>query len=421
MELICTNAAGEEVCALPKFEIDLAYGDENDFALTVPSDAPVEDGIIVYVPGTEYGGRVDRVKSRSDEETLVWGGKTWHGLIASRCIRPDSGQDWLRVSGEANSVILFLADRLGLAEMFSVSEADSGVQVDYQFERYDDGYSGIRKMLKRAGARLDIVHDGDKPVLSAALIRDWSDDELDSEHVDVSIEESFRPVNHLICLGKGELRDRIVIDLYADANGVVSRTQTLFGDEEEQEVYELSSYEADELEEMGIKKLKEYQNPVSCSVKLDGSVDYAVGDIVGGRNNSIGRSVTAEVVKKILRVNGDHPDGLVEYEAGEASYMEGSSGESKGSGTYSLPTATGEVKGGVRLSDAIASHGEHDGIAATPKAVRTGSTAQMTVDEDVGGSAADRLRVLNADGEVLGGAVLPYERIPEAAIASLFG
>jgi hypothetical protein len=32
-------------------------------------------------------------------------------------------------------------------------------------------------------------------------------------------------VNHLICLGSGELQNRIVVHLYVDADGNISQTQ----------------------------------------------------------------------------------------------------------------------------------------------------------------------------------------------------
>ena len=43
-------------------------------------------------------------------------------------------------------------------------------------------------------------------------------------------------VNHLICLGSGELRNRTVVHLYVDGNGNISQTQTFTGLEERAEV-----------------------------------------------------------------------------------------------------------------------------------------------------------------------------------------
>ena len=61
MDLIYTNASGEDVGVLQGFTLDLAYGsDENDFQLEVSIDnQAIEAGAYIYIDGTEYGGIVD--------------------------------------------------------------------------------------------------------------------------------------------------------------------------------------------------------------------------------------------------------------------------------------------------------------------------------------------------------------------------
>lgn len=421
MDIIYTNPDRREIGVLKDYSLDMACGDENDFVLKLPkTDGGIWYKSIIYAPGTEFGGMITGVKAGTVVEDAEWRGKTWHGLLQSRILSPDAGQDWLEVSGDANDVLLFLADRIGMSDLFTAKHSPSGIGVsNYRFERYIDAYTGITSMLAKNDARLVIEWD-EKAVLSAAPVVNMSDDEADSEHVDLSVSLDFRPVNHLICLGKGDLRDRVVIHLYADADGNVSQTQTLFGLDEEQLVYDYSNAEADELLEKGVERLKNLQNPVKCSINLDDSTEYGLGDIVGGRESITGISAVAPVGKKILRIDDEHIDGEVEYEVGEIVHSKQQVNESGAPISYTLPTATGTVKGGVRLTDQASTQSASDGLAATPKAVRTGSTAQMTVEEDVSGTGTDRVRVLNADGEVLGGAPLPYERIPSAAIASLF-
>ena len=58
-------------------------------------------------------------------------------------------------------------------------------------------------------------------------------------------------INHLICLGLGELKNRTVIHLYADANGVISRTQTQFGSDEVTNVYDYAGAETENLIKSG--------------------------------------------------------------------------------------------------------------------------------------------------------------------------
>ena len=87
-------------------------------------------------------------------------------------------------------------------------------------DRYIDAYTGICKMLKDADAKLNIIWKNKKVVLSAQLRQDYSqDEEFNTAQVDFTIEKNYRPVNHIICLGQGDLKNRAVIHLFCDENG----------------------------------------------------------------------------------------------------------------------------------------------------------------------------------------------------------
>ena len=76
------------------------------------------------------------------------------------------------------------------------------------------------KMLKDADAKLNIIWKNKKVVLSAQLRQDYSqDEEFNTAQVDFTIEKNYRPVNHIICLGQGDLKNRAVIHLFCDENG----------------------------------------------------------------------------------------------------------------------------------------------------------------------------------------------------------
>ena len=150
-------------------------------------------------------------------------------------------------------------------------------------------------------------------------------DSIDSDLIDFTAKQAAHPINHLICLGKGELKDRTVIHWYADANGTFSHTQTLKGLDERTATYELSNAEADELEDKGRQKFQELRNTSTIDVDIPDGIDADVGDLVTGRDNNTGLVVTAEISKKIVKVSG----GVltVTYESGGAS-AGGNSGES---------------------------------------------------------------------------------------------
>ena len=224
MLLICTDASRRDLRALDDCTMDMEFGDgggdANTFELRMPVASAPEGltfGSLVYVDGTEYGGIVDDVGSDTTGRIhkAVYGGRTWHGVLEGRVLRPDRGADYLSVSGEANAVLLQLVHRMGLAGLFAVDASDSGIRVGYRFARYVAGYAGLRAMLASAGAKLAMRWDGGKVVLSAMPRRDWSREEFEGRRTPIKIKQASRPINHLVCLGKGELAQRTVIDLYA--------------------------------------------------------------------------------------------------------------------------------------------------------------------------------------------------------------
>lgn len=321
MDLIYTNSDREDVGVLQDFELDLAFGkDENDFELTVNSnnDCCISNGLI-YIENTEYGGIVDKLKVKTKDEALTYCGRTWSGVLGSKILEPDEGQPYLIVSGEVNSVVASLIARIGLSDLLIASEEDSGLTVkDFQFERYTDAYTGIMKMLSSVGGKLKFKFVDGKVVLSALPSVDYSEDEqFDNDSVAMDIEKTFNPINHLICLGKGELTERTVIHLYADADGNISENQSFEGLEEITATYDYSNAESPEaLKEKGIEKLKEYISEGKVEMDFDENSDnYDIGDYVGSREIKTGISVREKITKKIIKINKNEIN--IEYKVGE--------------------------------------------------------------------------------------------------------
>ena len=302
------NASREDVGILHDYKLDLAYGeDENDFELLMPSSAHCcGKGFFVYMDGTEYGGIVDEIASDTEAEEVTYTGRTWHGLLNSKIIEPDAGQGYLVLSGEANTVLGALITRLGLGDLFAASDEDSGLIIsNYKMNRYIPAYEGIRKMLKTEEGKLRFVFMGGKVILSAHPRGDYTQDgNLDSDLVDLKVKRHYNSVNHLICLGRGELAAREVIHLYVDAEGNISKTQTFTGLDERADVYDYSNVESiEDLENGGIDRLKELSLADEVDAAFDEDSDqYEVQDLVGATDNIIGLTVTAEITKKIVTI-----------------------------------------------------------------------------------------------------------------------
>ena len=335
------NAAREDVGVLLRHDLDLSFGtSENNFECTInKNDHCCEAGYYLYMDGTEYGGIIDAVKSDTATGDITYSGRTWHGMLESKILEPDAGQDYLVLNGEANTVLASLIQRVGLRSLFAASTAASGVTIKaYQMSRYIGAYSGIVKMLKSANAKLKFTFADGKVVLSAAPVVDYTQEGLYADTIDFVAKKTKGKVNHLICLGKGELAERTVVHLYADADGNISQTQTFSGVDEYTEIYDYSSVETvEELIKSGTDRLKELRQQDSLSVSFNNTVnEFDIGDIVGAYDNATGVSVAVAITQKIVTISNGRAS--VSYSTGKenTTYSSGaSSGETGQQGDMS--------------------------------------------------------------------------------------
>lgn len=332
MVLVVHDPERGDLRELLDFELDLAFGsDENAFELTCAEGLAPAEGQVVFVDATEYGGVVDETSydaGRDATGTVTCKGRTWHGVLAGKRLLPDEGSARLSVSGKAGEVLASLIARMGLSGLFSASPDDTAVS--YTFERFCDGYSGLKALAKANGRKVAMRRRGGKVELSLPPVVDYAS-KVDSDLLDFTLTSVHRCVNHLVCAGTGELEDRAVVHFYADAAGNVSHTQTLFGVDEITALYDYSNADEEKLEEEGRKKLQEYQTQGSVEVEAHDDIDVDVGDVISARDNAHGRTVSATVAKKIVKVS--RGVATYSYEVGsETTTKTSSSGSAESSG-----------------------------------------------------------------------------------------
>lgn len=320
VDLIITDSNHVDTRSAADFTLDCAWGkEENDFELVMSGASTIDAGAYIYVDGSECGGVVDAMEDQltSGVSTLTYSGRTWHGVLANKILEPDRGKDYLTVSGTASTVIGSLISRVGLDAVFdAVDSPTAGAQTikSYQFDRYTDCYTGLRKMCAASGLKLRLAYASGK-------VRVWAEpaahygDSIDSDLIDFDVTRTWRKPNHLIGLGKGDLAARTVVHWYADAKGNVSQSQSLKGVDEITQVYDYSSAEANELNQKTREKLQGLQSEgdVKVTVRDDANVVFDVGDTVTARDNLTGITVNASITKKIVKVSGGVLS--VDYEA----------------------------------------------------------------------------------------------------------
>lgn len=295
---------------LKKYSVDLDIANENNFEISMNlKQHCMNHRSLWFVIGTEYGGIVDDVKIDTKKNKVYYSGRSFRGIMEKKIIEPESGQNYYVVSGDANSILSQIIEKVGLSDLFITPSYDSGINVSkYQFDRYIDSYNGVVKMLEKVDAKLVCTVTKDVKVSIKAVARqdlsqkyEYSDD----YGMQVIFDQNRGGTNHLVCLGGGELAERTVIHLYADAEGNIGTTQYFKGIDEISETYDYGNAESeDELIKQGTQRLKESKNSDSLTAQFD-RLDVTVGDIVGGKNRKLGVTMKESVTGQIVKINND--------------------------------------------------------------------------------------------------------------------
>lgn len=264
MDLIYANSRRIDIGIIKAYTLDLAFGSgENDFECKMELGTPeCQPGYYLYIDNTEYGGVIDGISVNTEENSMSYIGRTWHGILESKVIEPPDGQEYYYARGEANAVIAQLLELANVGIPFVASTEDSGIKISGYPLRYRNMYDALTSMLAQANAKLTLKWQSGNVVLSAKLLTDYSLlEEFDSSQVQFSVKKLYRHVNHLICLGSGELLDRKVIHLFTDDNGGLQQylvnpdaqplqnsdyildksKQLIFGRDEYTEIYDYSN------------------------------------------------------------------------------------------------------------------------------------------------------------------------------------
>lgn len=319
MDLVYMDKNKIELGILLNYSFDMDIGVDNDFEIVVGKfNHKLRHDYMFYIEDTEYGGIIDTIKSDTRASRIYYSGRTWRGILDSKIVSPLAGDNYYMVSGDANVIIGDMLEYVGLNHLFKADESLSGINISsYSFNRYVSLLSGLNAMLRTKNARLKIRYIDGYVEVSAEEIEDKSDlIEFSSDtKIQFIAEDKKNQVNHLICLGQGELADRQVIHLYVDKDGNIGDTQYYTGIDEVVAVYDYSSAESlEELEKGGIERLREIMNSQSIDANVE-NIELELGDIISGKEDVTGISIDRPITQKIVRIKNNIVK--IEYKVGD--------------------------------------------------------------------------------------------------------
>lgn len=311
--VILTDKSGRELRFVEYAFLDIDMNDTKDFKFQMPAEMYETDlisGARIFKAGTEYGGIIGGLETLGADGLVNVVGRTWRGVLDKKIISPPSGQDYRIVSGDVGTITQSLLTEYGIGSLFKCEKA--GVSVtNFKFDRYCTLYAGLVKLYKKVKRKVEISYvRGERGAAGHVLITpspiiDYSAQIEISKNDGVyfSIEARKDRVNHLVCLGGGELKDRTVIHLYVNAKGEVVRTPYYKGVNDVSEVYDYPSIEsAEELLEKGTEKLLDETNYQTLNMEVNNNDFPArIGDKVGGRDYITGVTVKQPITNIIYR------------------------------------------------------------------------------------------------------------------------
>lgn len=322
MDFIVANKQLQEIGFLDSFKLmDFDIGVSNDFEITLDLDYweenKIDFGYLIYSPNTEFGGFVEDIKVDTKDNTIKLKGYTWRGLLSQKIIEPPDGLAYLIVSGEANNILQEVIEG-HLSNFFIVDDITTTFTINYQFNRYTTMLDGFKKMLETEGARLDIHFDNTdmKVHIKAVAIQDYSEELEYSQDNQINFDtrDYRRGINHLICLGSGELTEREVIHLYLQEDETIGEVKFYEGLEERVAVYDYSNAEdIQDLTNSGIERFNELINYKELSMSVE-EIPAELGDIVGGRERITGLSLKQPITQKILNITDKEQ---IQFKVGE--------------------------------------------------------------------------------------------------------
>lgn len=310
---------------LQHYEADFEIGEENNnFEITMAT--PTRDELLyienhiktrVFADETEFGGYITGIKISAEASTVTYTGKTWRGMQQNVIVEPPRGEDYKILSGNVGTAMR----QLPFPSIYKLKPCDLTAN-QFQVERYVTLFDTVKKYLATATPH-DVVmrinyslQYGGAGVLTAEFLEkinlsnqiEFSQDYNDN--IDLTIIRDGDTPKRLICLGQGDLKDREVINLYADDNWNVSKTPN--------EGYPCQTYDFGSSEDLLKDSMKHYQELISQHTQIEVSIDGVnvnLGDIVSARDQITGEYVSAEISSIIWKRSdfGDYATESYEY------------------------------------------------------------------------------------------------------------
>lgn len=314
MSLILTDTTGHEIREIEVLQGDFDLNDTKDFQLQFYLNDYQRDlcnSARVFIDGTECGGIIGALKTDSDDGIITISGTTWRGLLEKKIVTPPSGQDYRIVSGDINEIMSNLLNLCNLGGLFIVPNEEAVSVTNWQIDRYITLYEALKKIGEATDHKLQLEYlqgeNGEPgyveiiftPIIDLSQLMEISQ----NTSIGFSIEDVRNRVNHLILLGSGKLKDRMVRHLFVNNTNTIVGKKYYTGADEVVDVFDYSSAQSeDDLIKNGKKRLKELTNYQKVQITIDSDMEIRIGDIIGGRDYITGLTIAQPLFNMVYKI-----------------------------------------------------------------------------------------------------------------------
>ena len=140
MDIILANKAlSEQGVIYTDYSLDFDTTNTMDYKLTATRAIydKLSTATYLYIPGTEYGGIIDSIAHNTSDDSIVASGRSFRGLLNSKIIAPDSGQDYKVVNGNLAEIVDNILVENNLDYLYMIDPGLAGITLsNYQVARY---------------------------------------------------------------------------------------------------------------------------------------------------------------------------------------------------------------------------------------------------------------------------------------------
>ena len=310
--LIYTDETLNDIGYATAFSLELENGKVDNsftFQVALTDFKKYAPGSYIYCENApQYGGAISAYIPNTANQTVTFEGRTWRGMFARkyflRSVTIPKGTT-------LDSAINTLINELNFSESFEAAANGQTISSSYTVLIYGNALTELETMLSAFNCRPSFIFDpiSKKIKIGSEAIQDYSEDEFDSDKIDLEIYVNTMPINHVVgVLESGSQRHRYLLH-----DGTQSETtQEIKGAAEVISVIEISGT-TDPSEAMKAVIDESLAASQTCAITVN-SLDADIGDIVGGRENETGVFVKSKITSKILKMT--EFTSIVNFETG---------------------------------------------------------------------------------------------------------